>query len=167
MIVNLIYVMDALYLIRKNIKIIEEIDLKNRFKDQEKNIKLHHFQDNTFESQDELISEDDDSNENSSQNNSSSLISLNSDNKMKKMNKENNINSMNKDQEKLIKLEKLNKFKNLIKLFDLLGTIIVILTHVASQFEDDEYYKHNKEIRISGSLIVNYLYQLIISRKKL
>ena len=137
-----------------------EIDLKNRFKDQEKNIKLHHFQDNTFESQDELISEDDDSNENSSQNNSSSLISLNSDNKMKKMNKENNINSMNKeDQEKLIKLEKLNNFKNLIKLFDLLGTIIVILTHVASQFEDDEYYRHNKEIRISGSLIVNYLNQ--------
>jgi len=137
-----------------------EIDLKNRFKDQEKNIKLHHFQDNTFESQDELISEDDDSNENSSQNNSSSLISLNSDNKMKKMNKENNINSMNKeDQEKLIKLEKLNKFKNLIKLFDLLGTIIVILTHVTSQFEDDEYYRYNKETRISGSLIINYLNQ--------
>ena len=136
-----------------------EIDLKNRFKDQEKNLKLHHFQDNTFESQDELISDDDDSNENSSQNNSSSLISLNSDNKVKKMSKENNINSLNKEaQEKLIKLEKLNKFKNLVKLFDLLGTIIVIITHIVSQFEDDEFYRYNKEARISASLVINYIY---------
>ena len=136
-----------------------EIDLKNRFKDQEKNFKLHHYQENSFESQDELISEEDDSNDNSSGNNSSSLISLNSDRKIKKMNKENNANTLNKeDQEKLIKLQKLNKFKNLIKLFDLLGTIIVIITHILSQIEDDEYYKYNKEIRISGSLLINYLY---------
>ena len=135
-----------------------EIDLKNRFKDQEKNFKLHHYQENSFESQDELISEEDDSNENSSQNNSSSLISLNSDNKMKKMNKENNANALNKeDQEKLLKLEKLNKFKNLIKLFDLLGTIIVIITHILSQIEDDEYYKTNLERRISGSLLINHI----------
>ena len=136
-----------------------EIDLKNRFKDQEKNFKLHHYQENSFESQDELLSEDDDSNENSSGNNSSSLISLNSDNKMKKMNKENNANALNKEeQEKLLKLEKLNRFKNLTKLFDLLGTIIVIITHVLSQFEDDEYYMTNKEVRISGSLLINYIF---------
>ena len=136
-----------------------EIDLKNRFKDQEKNFKFHHYQENSFESQDELISEDDDSNDNSSGNNSSSLISLNSENKIKKMNKENNANVFNKeDQEKLLKLQKLNKFKNLIKLFDLLGTIIIIITHILSQIEDDEYYKYNKELRISGSLLINYLY---------
>ena len=136
-----------------------EIDLKNRFKDQEKNFKLHHYQENSFDSQDELISEEDDSNENSSANNSSSLISLNSDKKMNKINKENNANALNKEEkEKLIKLAKLNKFKNLIKLFELLGTIIVIITHVLSQIEDDEYYKHNKEVRISGSLLINYLY---------
>ena len=136
-----------------------EIDLKNRFKDQEKNFKLHHYQENSFESQDELLSEDDDSNENSSGNNSSSLISLNSDNKMKKMNKENNANALNKEeQEKLLKLEKLNRFKNLTKLFDLFGTIIVLITHVLSQFEDDEYYMTNKEVRISGSLLINYIY---------
>ena len=136
-----------------------EIDLKNRFKDQEKNFKLHHYQENSFESQDELLSEDDDSNENSSGNNSSSLISLNSDNKMKKMNKENNANALNKEeQEKLLKLEKLNRFKNLTKLFDLFGTIIVVITHVLSQFEDDEYYMTNKEVRISGSLLINYIF---------
>ena len=135
-----------------------EIDLKNRFKDQEKNLKLHHCQEHSFESQDELISEDDDSNENSSSH-SSSLISLNSDNKMNKINKENNATSLNKEeQEKLIKLEKLNKFKNLIKLFDFLGTIIIIITHVISQFEDEEYYKYNKEVRISGSILINSLY---------
>ena len=135
-----------------------EIDLKNRFKDQEKNLKLHHYQEHSFESQDELISEDDDSNENSSSH-SSSLISLNSDNKMNKINKENNATSLNKEeQEKLIKLEKLNKFKNLIKLFDFLGTIIIIITHVISQFEDEEYYKYNKEVRISGSILINSLY---------
>ena len=134
-----------------------EIDLKNRFKDQEKNFKLHHYQENSYESQDELISDEDDSNDNSS--NSSSLISLNSDNKVKKINKENNANALNKEeQEKLIKLEKLNKFKNLIKLFELLGIIIIIITHVLSQIEDDEYYKYNKEVRISGSLLINYIY---------
>ncbi len=88
-----------------------EIDLKNRFKDQEKNIKLHHYQEHSFESQDELISEDDDSNDNSSSH-SSSLISLNSENKK---NKENNVTSLKKEEkEKLIKLEKINKFKNII-----------------------------------------------------
>ena len=134
-----------------------EIDLKNRFKDQEKNFKLHHYQENSYESQDELISDEDDSNDNSS--NSSSLISLNSDNKVKKINKENNANALNKEeQEKLIKLEKLNKFKNLIKLFELLRIIIIIITHVLSQIEDDEYYKYNKEVRISGSLLINYIY---------
>ena len=118
-----------------------EIDLKNRFKDQEKNIKLHHYQDHSFESQDELISEDDDSNDNSSSH-SSSLISLNQDNKMNRANKENNDSSLKKEEkENLIKFEKMNKLKNLIKLFDFLGAIIVIITHVLSQYEGEEYYK--------------------------
>ncbi len=131
-----------------------EIDLKNRFKDQEKNIKLHHYQEHSFESQDELISEDDDSNDNSSSH-SSSLISLNSENKK---NKENNVTSLKKEEkEKLIKLEKINKFKNIIKIFDILGTIIVVITHVLSQYEDEEYYKYNREIRITGSILINAL----------
>ena len=135
-----------------------EIDLKNRFKDQEKKFKLHHYQENSFESQDDILSEEDDSNENSSGNNSSSLISLNSDKKMNKINKEINANALNKEEkEKLIKLAKLNQFKNLIKLFELLGTIIVIITHFLSQIEDDEFYNYNKEVRIAGSLLINYL----------
>jgi hypothetical protein len=134
-----------------------EIDLKNRFKDQEKNVKLHHYQDHSFESQDELISEDDDSNDNSSSH-SSSLISLNQDNKMNRANKENNDSSLKKEEkENLIKFEKMNKLKNLIKLFDLLGTIIVIITHVLSQYEDEEYYKYNNEVRIAGSVLINAL----------
>ena len=132
-----------------------EIDLKNRFKDQEKNFKMRHYQENSFESQDELISEDEDSNDNSS-NNSSSLISLNSDSKIKNIKEENKIAAVNKEEQE--KLEKLRNLKNLVKLMDLIGTLILFITHVLSQLEDDEYYNYNKEVRISGSLLINYLY---------
>ena len=79
---------------------------------------------------------------------------------MKKI-KENNANALNKEEQKkeqLIKIAKLNKFKNLIKLFELIGLILIIITHILSQIEDDEYYNYNKEVRISGSLLINYIY---------
>ena len=133
-----------------------EIDLKNRFKDQEKNFKMRHYHENSLESQDELISEDEDSNDNSSANNSSSLISLNSDSKIKNIKEENKIAAVNKEEQE--KLDKLRHLKNLGKLMDLIGTIILLMTHVLSQFEDDEYYNYNKELRISGSLLINHLY---------
>ena len=61
-----------------------EIDLKDRFKEQDKIIKFHHFDDMSLETKEELISsaEEDESGDDSSQNNSSSLISLNSENKI-------------------------------------------------------------------------------------
>ena len=53
-----------------------EIDLKDRFKEQDKIIKFHHFDDMSLETKEELISsaEEDESGDDSSQNNSSSLI---------------------------------------------------------------------------------------------
>ena len=67
-----------------------EIDLKDRFKEQDKIIKFHHFDELSFETKEELISSEKDisSGDDSSPNNSSSLISLNSENKLKNKIKE-------------------------------------------------------------------------------
>ena len=138
-----------------------EIDLKDRFKEQDKIIKFHHFDELSYETKEELISSEEEisSGEDSSQNNSSSLISLNSENKLKNKIKEKRSIALKKeDQLKLYKQNKLSRFKFLIKIFDLLGIFIIIITHVLSQIEDDEFYLYNRELRISGSILVNYLY---------
>ena len=138
-----------------------EIILKDRFKDQDKNMKFRHLEDNSFEMKDELISseEDDESGDDSSQNNSSNMISLNSENKLTEKLKEKKSISLKKgEQVKLYKQTRLNRFKFLIKIFDLFGVIILILTHILSQIEDDQFYYYNREIRISGSILINYLY---------
>ena len=138
-----------------------EIDLKDRFKEQDKIIKFHHFDDISFETKEELISseEDDESGDDSSPNNSSSLISLNSGNKMNtKLKEKRSIALKKEDQLKMYKQTKLNRFKLLIKIFDLVSIAIIMITHVLSQIEDDEFYYYNREIRISGSIIINYIY---------
>ena len=138
-----------------------EIDLKDRFKEQDKIIKFHHFDDISFETKEELISseEDDVSGDDSSPNNSSSLISLNSGNKMNtKLKEKKSIALKKEDQLKMYKQTKLNRFKLLIKIFDLVSIAIIMITHVLSQIEDDEFYYYNREIRISGSIIINYIY---------
>ena len=138
-----------------------EIDLKDRFKEQDKIIKFHHFDDISFETKEELISseEDDESGDDSSPNNSSSLISLNSGNKMNtKLKEKKSIALKKEDQLKMYKQTKLNRFKLLIKIFDLVSIAIIMITHVLSQIEDDEFYYYNREIRISGSIIINYIY---------
>ena len=138
-----------------------EIILKDRYKEQEKNMKFHHLDDNSFEIKDELISseEDDESGDDSSQNNSSNIISLNSENKLtKKLKEKRSITLKKEDQVKLYKHTRLNRFKFLIKIFDLFGVIILIISHVLSQIEDDQFYYYNRETRISGSILINYLY---------
>ena len=138
-----------------------EIDLKDRFKEKDKIIKFHHFDELSFETKEELISSEEDisSGDDSSPNNSSSLISLNSENKIKNKIKEKRSIALKKeDQMKLYKQTKLNRFKFLIKIFDLIGIFIIILTHILSQIEDEEFYLYNRELRISGSILVNYLY---------
>ena len=138
-----------------------EIDLKDRYKEQEKIMKFHHSEDNSFEAKEELItSEDEEESEgDSSQNNSSSLISLNSENKLnKKLKEKRSITLKKEDQMKLYQNTKLSRFKLLSKIFDLAGIIIIIFTHILSQIEDDEFYSYNKETRISGSILLNYLY---------
>ena len=138
-----------------------EIDLKDRYKEQEKIIKFHHSEDNSFETKEELITskDEEESGDDSSQNNSSSLISLNSENKInKKLKEKRSITLKKEDQMKLYKNTKLSRFKFLSKIFDLAGIIIIIFTHVLSQIEDDEFYSYNKETRISGSILLNYLF---------
>ena len=138
-----------------------EIDLKDRYKEQEKIIKFHHSEDNSFEAKEELITSEDEeeSGGDSSQNNSSSLISLNSENKInKKLKEKRSITLKKEDQMKLYKNTKFSRFKFLSKIFDLAGIIIIIFTHILSQIEDDEFYSYNKETRISGSILLNYLY---------
>ena len=138
-----------------------EIDLKDRYKEQEKIIKFHHSEDNSFEAKEELITSEDEeeSGGDSSPNNSSSLISINSENQLKKKLKEKRSVTLRKeDQMKLYKNIKLSRFKFLSKCFDLVGIIILIFTHILSQIEDDEFYSYNKETRISGSILLNYLY---------
>lgn len=138
-----------------------EIDLKDRYKEQEKIIKFHHSEDNSFEVKEELITSEDEeeSGGDSSQNNSSSLISLNSESKInKKLKEKRSITLKKEDQMKLYKNTKFSRFKFLSKIFDLAGIIIIIFTHILSQIEDDEFYSYNKETRISGSILLNYLY---------
>ena len=137
-----------------------EIDLKDR-KDQDKKMKFHHFDDNSFETKNEVTNseEEDESGDDSSPNNSSSLISLNSENKVKnKLKEKKSITLKKEDQMKLYEQTLLHRFKLLIKIFDLIGIAIIIFTHILSQIEDDEYYFHNREKRITGSILINYLY---------
>ena len=139
-----------------------EIDLKDRFKEQDKIIKFHHFDDMSLETKEELISsaEEDESGDDSSQNNSSSLISLNSENKInKKLKEKKSITLKKEDQLKMYRQTRMNRFKLLIKIFDLVAILIMIITHVLSQIEDEEYYLSNREVRIAGSILFNYLYR--------
>ena len=138
-----------------------EIDLKDRYKEQEKIIKFHHSEDNSFEVKEELVTSEDDEESvgDSSQNNSSSLISINSESKInKKLKEKRSITLKKEDQMKLYKNTKFSRFKFLSKIFDLAGIIIIIFTHILSQIEDDEFYLYNRETRISGSILLNYLY---------
>ena len=138
-----------------------EIDLKDRYKEQEKIIKFHHSEDNSFEVKEELVTSEDDEESvgDSSQNNSSSLISINSESKInKKLKEKRSITLKKEDQMKLYKNTKFSRFKSLSKIFDLAGIIIIIFTHILSQIEDDEFYSYNRETRISGSILLNYLY---------
>lgn len=138
-----------------------EIDLKDRYKEQEKIIKFHHSEDNSFEVKEELVTSEDDEESvgDSSQNNSSSLISINSESKInKKLKEKRSITLKKEDQMKLYKNTKFSRFKFLSKIFDLAGIIIIIFTHILSQIEDDEFYSYNRETRISGSILLNYLY---------
>ena len=139
-----------------------EIDLKDRFKEQDKIIKFHHFDDMSLETKEELITseEEDESVDDSSQNNSSSLISLNSENKInKKFKEKKSITLKKEDQLKMYKQTRMDRFKLLIKIFDLVGILIMIITHVLSQIEDEEFYLYNREVRIAGSILSNYLYR--------
>ena len=139
-----------------------EIDLKDRFKEQDKIIKFHHFDDMSLETKEELISsaEEDESGDDSSQNNSSSLISLNSENKInKKLKEKKSITLKKEDQLKMYRQTRMDRFKLLIKIFDLVAILIMIITHVLSQIEDEEYYLSNREVRIAGSILFNYLYR--------
>ena len=138
-----------------------EIDLKDRYKEQEKIIKFHHSEDNSFEVKEELVTSEDDEESvgDSSQNNSSSLISINSESKInKKLKEKRSITLKKEDQMKLYKNTKFSRFKFLSKIFDLAGIIIIIFTHILIQIEDDEFYSYNRETRISGSILLNYLY---------
>ena len=138
-----------------------EIDLKDRFKEKDNIIKFHHFDDMSLETKEELISsdEDDESGDDSSQNNSSSLISLNSENKINtKLKEKKSITLQKEEQLKMYRQTRMNRFKLLIKIFDLIAIFIIIITHVLSQIEDQEYYLHNREVRITGSIFYNYLY---------
>ena len=138
-----------------------EIDLKDRYKEQEKIIKFHHSEDNSFEVKEELVTSEDDEESvgDSSQNNSSSLISINSESKInKKLKEKRSITLKKEDQMKLYKNTKFSRFKSLSKIFDLAGIIIIIFTHILIQIEDDEFYSYNRETRISGSILLNYLY---------
>ena len=139
-----------------------EIDLKDRFKEQDKIIKFHHFDDMSLETKEELISsaEEDESGDDSSQNNSSSLISLNSENKInKKLKEKKSLTLKKEDQLKKYRQTRMDRFKLLIKIFDLVAILIMIITHVLSQIEDEEYYLSNREVRIAGSILFNYLYR--------
>ena len=139
-----------------------EIDLKDRFKEQDKIIKFHHFDDMSLETKEELISsaEEDESGDDSSQNNSSSLISLNSENKInKKLKEKKSITLKKEDQLKMYRQTRMDRFKLLIKIFDLVAILIMIITHVLSQIEDEEFYLYNREVRIAGSILYNYLYR--------
>ena len=139
-----------------------EIDLKDRFKEQDKIIKFHHFDDMSLETKEELISsaEEDESGDDSSQNNSSSLISLNSENKInKKLKEKRSITLKKEDQLKMYRQTRMDRFKLLIKIFDLVAILIMIITHVLSQIEDEEFYLYNREVRIAGSILYNYLYR--------
>ena len=139
-----------------------EIDLKDRFKEQDKIIKFHHFDDMSLETKEELISsaEEDESGDDSSQNNSSSLISLNSENKInKKLKEKKSLTLKKEDQLKMYRQTRMDRFKLLIKIFDLVAILIMIITHVLSQIEDEEYYLSNREVRIAGSILFNYLYR--------
>ena len=139
-----------------------EIDLKDRFKEQDKIIKFHHFDDMSLETKEELISsaEEDESGDDSSQNNSSSLISLNSENNInKKLKEKKSITLKKEDQLKMYRQTRMDRFKLLIKIFDLVAILIMIITHVLSQIEDEEYYLSNREVRIAGSILFNYLYR--------
>ena len=138
-----------------------EIDLKDRYKEQEKIIKFHHSEDNSFEVKEELVTSEDDEESvgDSSQNNSSSLISINSESKInKKLKEKRSITLKKEDKMKLYKNTKFSRFKFLSKIFDLAGIIIIIFTHILIQIEDDEFYSYNRETRISGSILLNYLY---------
>ena len=139
-----------------------EIDLKDRFKEQDKIIKFHHFDDMSLETKEELITseEEDESVDDSSPNNSSSLISLNSENKInKKLKEKKSITLKKEDQLKMYRQTRMDRFKLLIKIFDLVGILIMIITHVLSQIEDEEFYLYNREVRIAGSILSNYLYK--------
>ena len=139
-----------------------EIDLKDRFKEQDKIIKFHHFDDMSLETKEELITseEEDESVDDSSPNNSSSLISLNSENKInKKLKEKKSITLKKEDQLKMYRQTRMDRFKLLIKIFDLVGILIMIITHVLSQIEDEEFYLYNREVRIAGSILSNYLYR--------
>ena len=139
-----------------------EIDLKDRFKEQDKIIKFHHFDDMSLETKEELISsaEEDESGDDSSQNNSSSLISLNSENKInKKLKEKKSLTLKKEDQLKMYRQTRMDRFKLLIKIFDLVAILIMIITHVLSQIEDEEFYLSNREVRIAGSILFNYLYR--------
>ena len=139
-----------------------EIDLKDRFKEQDKIIKFHHFDDMSLETKEELISsaEENESGDDSSQNNSSSLISLNSENKInKKLKEKKSLTLKKEDQLKMYRQTRMDRFKLLIKIFDLVAILIMIITHVLSQIEDEEYYLSNREVRIAGSILFNYLYR--------
>ena len=94
-----------------------EIDLKDR-KDQDKKMKFHHFDDNSFETKNEVTNseEEDESGDDSSPNNSSSLISLNSENKVKnKLKEKKSITLKKEDQMKLYEQTLLHRFKLLSK----------------------------------------------------
>ena len=138
-----------------------EIDLKNIYKDPEKTIKFHNLGENSFETKEELITSDDESesiNE-SSPNNSSSLISLNSYKKINKKLKEKKSLALDKEAKmKIYRKSKINRFKMLIKIFDLIGIFIIFITVILSQIEDEEFYKYNREKRIAGSILINYIY---------
>ena len=133
-----------------------EIDLKNRFKDQDKNMnnyKLQHL-DDSLESHSDLISDDGDSVD-SSASNKTSLNSFMSD--KSKINTKENTGVVNKEIQ--IKLNKITRIKVLIKISEILGMIFVIFTHIISQIEDDNFYDVNKELRIAGSLLINNVYE--------
>ena len=132
-----------------------EIDLKNRFKDQDKNIKLQQYQplDDSLDSHSDLS--DDEGSNNDSRSNKSSLVSLMID-KMQNNPKENS-GVVNKEIQS--KVNKINKIKILIKFFEIFGAISTIVTHILSQIEDDKFYKFNKVKRIAGSLLINNIYE--------
>ena len=117
-----------------------EIDLKNRFKSKDTDIKENYNLSNL--SSETYTDYDDNSN-------ASSLISS------KLKSSQIDLDPTTKGNKAYMK--KITLYKTYIHIFEIISSFLIIITAILCQIEDDKFYYKNMYTRIIGSLLINYI----------